>query len=261
AKLRGGGEPRGAEPLVEPSLGVSDEGLPPQLSELSELYGRSRRSRDLRFQVRRFAWSSVIKTTLLLKRTIDIFGSACGLLMLAPLFLVVAVLVKLDSPGPVFFGQERVGWRGTRFKMWKFRSMFVDAEERKARLMEENEMEGGVLFKMRDDPRVTRVGKFVRKTSIDELPQLWNVLRGDMSLVGPRPPVPTEVAEYGLDDRRRLEITPGITCIWQVSGRSEIPFEQQVELDVDYIYTQSFWSDIWLLLKTVPAVLLGKGAF
>jgi lipopolysaccharide/colanic/teichoic acid biosynthesis glycosyltransferase len=139
--------------------------------------------------------------------------------------------------------------------------MYADAEARKAELLARNEMQGGVLFKMRDDPRVTRVGRFIRKTSIDELPQLWNVFKGDMSLVGPRPPVPSEVNEYSLADRRRLEVIPGITCIWQVSGRSEIPFEQQVELDVEYIQSQSVWMDIKLLLKTIPALLLGKGAY
>jgi lipopolysaccharide/colanic/teichoic acid biosynthesis glycosyltransferase len=145
--------------------------------------------------------------------------------------------------------------------MWKFRSMYTDAEERKKELMARNEMAGGVLFKMKDDPRVTRVGRVIRKTSIDELPQLWNVLKGDMSLVGPRPPVPQEVDEYSLSDRRRLEVIPGITCIWQVSGRSDIPFDQQVELDVQYIQSQSFWTDIKILLKTVPALLFGTGAY
>ena len=127
--------------------------------------------------------------------------------------------------------------------------------------MAQNEMSGGVTFKMKDDPRVTKVGRFIRRASIDELPQLWNVLVGDMSLVGPRPPVPKEVAEYTLSDRRRLEVTPGITCIWQVSGRSSIPFPQQVELDVAYIESQSFLLDVLLLLRTIPAVLLGKGAY
>jgi len=139
--------------------------------------------------------------------------------------------------------------------------MYIDAEARKAALMAQNEMAGGVLFKMKDDPRITRVGKYIRRGSIDELPQLWNVLKGDMSLVGPRPPVPSEVALYTLADRRRLDAIPGITCIWQVSGRSEIPFKQQVELDVAYIESQSFWLDLKLLLKTIPAVLLGRGAY
>ena len=145
--------------------------------------------------------------------------------------------------------------------MFKFRSMYVDAEERKKALMAQNESSGGVIFKMKKDPRITRIGRFIRKASIDELPQLWNVIRGDMSLVGPRPPVPSEVAEYSISDRRRLEVIPGITCIWQVSGRSDIPFEQQVELDAEYIESQTFWGDVKLLFKTIPAVLLGRGAY
>jgi lipopolysaccharide/colanic/teichoic acid biosynthesis glycosyltransferase len=177
------------------------------------------------------------------------------------LFLAVALAIRIESPGPVLFRQIRVGRWGGLFTMWKFRSMYADAEARKAELLKQNEMQGGVIFKMRQDPRITRVGSFIRKTSIDELPQLWNVFKGDMSLVGPRPPVPAEVNEYSLADRRRLEVIPGITCIWQVSGRSEIPFDQQVELDVEYIESQSFWTDIKILLKTIPALLLGKGAY
>jgi lipopolysaccharide/colanic/teichoic acid biosynthesis glycosyltransferase len=145
--------------------------------------------------------------------------------------------------------------------MYKFRSMYIDAEARKAALAKNNEMDGGVIFKMKHDPRITRVGRYIRRASIDELPQLWNVLKGDMSLVGPRPPVPSEVSQYTLSDRRRLEAKPGITCVWQVSGRSDIPFEQQVELDFAYIESQSLWMDIKLLLKTIPAVLLGRGAY
>jgi lipopolysaccharide/colanic/teichoic acid biosynthesis glycosyltransferase len=137
----------------------------------------------------------------------------------------------------------------------------IDAEARKAALAKNNEMDGGVIFKMKHDPRITRVGRYIRRASIDELPQLWNVLKGDMSLVGPRPPVPSEVSQYTLSDRRRLEAKPGITCVWQVSGRSDIPFEQQVELDFAYIESQSLWMDIKLLLKTIPAVLLGRGAY
>ena len=155
----------------------------------------------------------------------------------------------------------RVGKWGLLFPMWKFRSMYVDAEERKKELERQNEMAGGVTFKMKSDPRITRVGKYIRKGSLDELPQLWNVFKGEMSLVGPRPPVPKEVALYTLADRRRLEVKPGITCIWQVSGSSEIPFDQQVELDVAYIQSQSLWLDIVLLAKTIPAVVLGKGAY
>lgn len=195
------------------------------------------------------------------KRTLDLIGSGVGLLLLSPVFLLCAAAIRIESPGSVLFRQSRVGRGGKAFEMLKFRSMYQDAEQRLAALKEKNEMAGGVIFKMREDPRITRVGKFIRRASIDELPQLWNVFRGDMSLVGPRPPLPSEVAEYDLADRRRLHVQPGITCIWQVSGRSDIPFEQQVELDVDYIYTQSLATDIKLLLQTVPAVVLGRGAY
>ena len=139
--------------------------------------------------------------------------------------------------------------------------MYMDAEARKKELEKLNEMNGGVLFKMKEDPRITKVGKFIRKASIDELPQLWNVFVGDMSLVGPRPALPSEVNQYSLAERRRLEVTPGITCIWQVSGRSDIPFDKQVGLDVEYIESQSLWLDFKLLFLTIPAVLLGRGAY
>ncbi|MEE4278700.1 MAG: sugar transferase [Halieaceae bacterium] len=194
------------------------------------------------------------------KRGIDMIGAVIGLAVLAPFFLVLGLLIKADSAGPVLFSQTRIGRDGRPFRCWKLRSMFEDAEERKAALMAANEMPGGTTFKMRRDPRITRVGRFIRKASIDELPQLWNVLIGDMSLVGPRPPVPSEVAEYTARQRQRLAVKPGITCIWQVSGRSDIPFEQQVELDIEYISKRSLILDIRLLLATVPAVLLARGA-
>jgi len=219
------------------------------------------RAQRWRFYTKRASWVLVVKGSYLIKRVFDIAVSAVAILLLLPLFMLVGLLIRLESPGPVFFKQTRVGRWGTLFTIWKFRSMFVDAEQRKASLMERNEMDGRVLFKIKNDPRVTRVGRFIRKTSIDELPQLWNVLIGDMSLVGPRPPIPSEVDQYSLSDRRRLEVTPGITCIWQVSGRSEIPFDQQVELDVEYIQSQSIWTDLKILVKTVPALLLGSGAY
>jgi lipopolysaccharide/colanic/teichoic acid biosynthesis glycosyltransferase len=176
-------------------------------------------------------------------------------------FLLIAASIKLDSSGPIFFTQLRVGKWGKRFSMYKFRSMTCDAERRKNELVDQNEIPGGVIFKMKRDPRVTRIGRLVRRSSLDELPQLWNVLRGEMSLVGPRPPVPAEVDTYSLDERSRLEVKPGITCTWQVSGRSELPFRQQVDLDVAYIESQSLRGDLKLLLKTVPAVLMGRGAY
>lgn len=215
----------------------------------------------LRFYLKRASWTAVVKGAYLVKRALDICAAGLLLLLLAPLFVLVAAAIRLEDPGPVFFRQQRVGRWGSLFTMWKFRSMYTDAEQRKQALLANNEMAGGVLFKMKDDPRVTKVGRIIRKTSIDELPQLWNVLKGEMSLVGPRPPVPREVDQYSLADRRRLEVIPGITCIWQVSGRSDIPFKQQVELDVQYIQSQSIWTDIKILLKTVPALLLGTGAY
>lgn len=195
------------------------------------------------------------------KRSFDIIITTIALILLSPLFLIVALSIRLDSKGPVFFSQLRVGKGGKEFKIWKFRSMYVDAEQRQQELMKKNEMQGGVLFKIKQDPRVTRVGKILRKFSIDELPQLWNVWRGDMSLVGPRPPIPSEVQEYNCYQRKRLEVTPGITCIWQISGRSDIPFPQQVELDLIYIHNQSLRCDLIILLRTVPAVLRARGAY
>ena len=197
----------------------------------------------------------------LLKRIMDCVGSGIGLLLLSPLFLLTAILIKRESAGPVLFSQTRIGKDGDEFRCWKFRSMFQDAEQRKQELLQQNEMAGGVTFKMKDDPRITRVGRFIRKASIDELPQLWNVFNGDMSLVGPRPPVPQEVAQYTAHQRQRLAVKPGITCIWQVSGRSDIPFNEQVLLDIEYIQSRSLWLDISLLLRTIPAVLLARGSY
>ena len=197
----------------------------------------------------------------ILKRALDITAAGTALVLLSPVFAIVALLIKMETPGPVFFKQTRVGLNGRHFTMWKFRSMGVNAEAVKSSLSDQNEMENGVLFKMKNDPRITRVGAFIRKASIDELPQIFNVLNGDMSLVGPRPPVPSEVEQYSMSDLRRLSVVPGITCIWQVSGRSDIPFKQQVELDVKYIETQSFFLDLLLLFKTVPAVLTARGAY
>jgi lipopolysaccharide/colanic/teichoic acid biosynthesis glycosyltransferase len=169
--------------------------------------------------------------------------------------------VKATSPGPVFFTQTRVGKGGRLFRMYKFRSMHVNAEERMAELLAANEVAGGVIFKIKNDPRRTPIGSFMRTWSIDELPQLWNVLLGDMSLVGPRPPLPSEVQQYTLAQRQRLEALPGLTCTWQVSGRCEIPFEKQVELDVEYIESQSISLDVKLLFQTVSAVFQRRGAY
>lgn len=197
---------------------------------------------------------------LFLKRCLDIVGAVIGLFLTALIFPFVAVAIRCESKGPLLFGQIRVGTNGRRFRCWKFRSMFIDAEERKKDLMAHNEMQGA-MFKMEDDPRVTRVGKFIRKTSIDELPQFWNVFCGDMSLVGTRPPTPDEVATYENWHRKRISIKPGITGLWQVSGRSQIKdFDEVVRLDIRYVETWTFWLDIKILLKTICVVFAGRGA-
>ena len=193
------------------------------------------------------------------KRLFDLVIAILLLVILAPLLLMVAMLICLDSPGGIFFKQTRIGKNGRYFTMWKFRSMIRNADQQKHKL--NNEMAGGVLFKVKRDPRITRVGRVIRRLSIDELPQLWNVVIGDMSIVGPRPALPDEVVRYNSHQRQRLNITPGITCFWQIAGRSEISFPQQVELDLYYIANQSFRTDMLILLRTIPAVLSGKGAY
>ncbi len=194
------------------------------------------------------------------KRPLDFAASVVGLVLLSPLFLVLAILVKLDSRGPVFFKQMRVGKGGREFEFYKFRSMVQDAEQMKKKLMHLNELEGPV-FKISDDPRITSSGSFLRRTSLDELPQLFNVLRGDMSLVGPRPPLPAEVANYESWQRQKLAVLPGLTCLWQISGRNHIGFTEWMRLDIEYIRRQSFGVDVKILARTLPAVLLRKGAF
>jgi lipopolysaccharide/colanic/teichoic acid biosynthesis glycosyltransferase len=216
---------------------------------------------SFRAKVGHFIWKIRFAVMPFSKRTLDILVALAALLSLSPLLVLVATLIKLESKGDVLFKQERVGLNGLPFTMWKLRSMSLDAEAQRHDLDLQNEMSTGVIFKMKRDPRITRVGALIRKTSIDELPQLVNVLKGEMSLVGPRPPLPSEVSEYSRDDRRRLAVTPGITCIWQISGRSDIPFEQQVKLDIQYIEKQNLWFDLWVLLKTIPAVLKARGAY
>lgn len=193
------------------------------------------------------------------KRALDVVLSALALLVLSPVFLAVAIAIRLDSPGSVFFRQRRVGRNGREFTLLKFRSMYADAAARLEALRARNEVSGPV-FKMKDDPRVTRVGRFIRRTSIDELPQFWNVLRGEMSVVGPRPPIPAEVRQYERRHLRRLSVKPGITCTWQVSGRSSIGFDRWMELDLSYIDNWSLWRDVKILARTIPAVLTGRGA-
>jgi lipopolysaccharide/colanic/teichoic acid biosynthesis glycosyltransferase len=196
----------------------------------------------------------------LIKRAFDIAVSFTALILLSPFLLIIGIAVWVEDGGGIFFAQTRVGQFGRLFKMYKIRSMCPDADQRLKDLLGSNQLKEGITFKLKDDPRMTRVGKWLRKYSFDELPQLYNVLIGDMSLVGPRPPVPREVALYRPADRRRLAVKPGITCVWQISGRSEIDFSGQVGLDVGYIETQTFWKDLKILIMTVPAVLSGKGA-
>ena len=193
------------------------------------------------------------------KRAIDIIGAGSGLLLLSPVIAIVACAVKFTSKGTVFFSQKRVGKNGELFDMYKFRSMVVNAEELKEKLAHQNEM-SGPMFKMKDDPRVTKVGKFIRKTSLDELPQLLNVLKGDMSLVGPRPSLPKEVAQFEKWMYKRLSVKPGLTCFWQVSGRNNIDFEDWMKLDIKYVEERNLWSDIKLIFKTVLVLFGDKNA-
>jgi len=194
------------------------------------------------------------------KRVLDVIGAFVGLVLCSPLILLFAILIKIDSRGPVFYKAVRLGKGGKPFTFYKLRSMHVGAHESRHKLMHLNQAKGPV-FKLFDDPRITRVGRFIRKTSIDELPQLYNVLKGDMSLVGPRPPIPEEVEKYEPWQLRRLSPKPGITCLWQISGRSRLGFDEWMRLDLEYINKQSFWMDIKILLRTIPAVLLRDGAY
>jgi len=215
----------------------------------------------LKATTKRLRWRLIINIAHGLKRFLDLVGGAVALVIFSPIFLFTALAIKLNDGGPILYKQIRVGENGKLFKIWKFRSMVMNADKIKDDIIGQNQHQDGVTFKMKDDPRITKPGKWIRKLSIDEFPQFVNVLKGDMSLVGPRPPVPREVALYGARHLRRLRAKPGITCLWQIGGRADIDFEGQVRLDLEYIHSQSFWKDILILLKTVPAVLLGKGAY
>lgn len=195
-----------------------------------------------------------------MKRLVDVLLACIGLLASAPIWLAVVIAIKLDSPGPALFVQDRVGFHGRVFRFYKFRSMHVNAERRLAEIQAQNEVDGPV-FKMRRDPRVSRVGAFLRRTSLDELPQLLNVLKGDMSMVGPRPPLPREVEKYRPGDVIRLSVKPGLTCLWQVRGRSTLSFDTWMEYDREYVRDLSLWLDVRILVRTVWAVLSCRGAF
>ena len=194
------------------------------------------------------------------KRALDVVGAAAALLLAGPIVLLAALAVRLTSRGPAFYKSTRLGQDGRPFTFYKLRSMYVGADAERAKLMHMNEADGPV-FKIARDPRVTRVGQWMRSTSVDELPQLLNVLKGDMSLVGPRPPLPEEAEKYEAWQRRRLDVKPGITCLWQVSGRSRLGFDEWMRLDLEYIRRQSLATDLWILVRTVPAVLSREGAY
>lgn len=196
----------------------------------------------------------------LLKRGVDFTGALAGLLLLLPLLPFIVAMIKLESPGPVLFTQVRVGQRGRLFRCHKFRSMTIDAEERKLELTHLNEATGAA-FKIKNDPRITCVGRFLRRSSLDEFPQLWNVLRGEMSVVGPRPQIPSEVAEYTPRQALRLLARPGLTCLWQVSGRSQVDFDAWMQLDLEYVRNRSLGYELGILLRTLPAVIERKGAY
>lgn len=232
-----------------------------EIDEIINSIEERNRGNGARKHLKMFAWNWAVWFAYVVKRLMDIFVSLMAIIILSPLMIAVAVLIKLESKGPIIFKQVRVGINGRHFNFYKFRSMRQNAESQKSQILSKNESKDGVIFKMKKDPRITKIGSFIRKFSIDELPQLFNVLEGSMSLVGPRPPLPAEVQSYTLEDRKRLHIKPGITCIWQVSGRSDIPFKKQVKLDEEYIKSHGFWRDIILLLKTIPAVITGKGAY
>ncbi len=200
------------------------------------------------------------KVYLNVKRSIDVLGAIVGMVIFLPIFILVALLVILENPkGPILFKQVRMGKNGKSFYMYKFRSMVVDAEKRLPDIVQHNEI-AGPMFKMKDDPRITKIGKFIRKTSIDELPQFWNVLVGEMSLVGPRPPLPREVEKYTAYDKQRLLVTPGCTGLWQVSGRNALSFQEMVELDLHYIKNRTIGTDMSIILRTVKVMVLPSGA-
>lgn len=237
---------------LRPSLGAPRLVVPQRRSHLAAWLRRA--SLWLRLRARDFSPR--------VRRAIDVLVAGSALIVLAPIFLIVAIAQQIDDRGPVFFAQERIGAGGKRFRMWKLRTMIADADAMKTALAAAQKAStDGVRFKLRVDPRVTRVGRVMRKLSIDELPQLWNVLRGDMTLIGPRPAVWREVALYDARALRRLEVPQGLTCLWQVGGRSDLSFEQQVELDLTYIDTTTPKDELKIALKTIPAVLGGKGAY
>lgn len=246
--------------FINPSTVNSREYLNPAGISNSFTYGEAYKETFLK-RLTRKQWHSKVLFKYYLKRSFDITVSTMALILLGPLLIFTAMAIRIESSGPIFFKQIRVGYKGKTFTMYKFRSMYINAEERLADIQKDNESGGGVLFKMKKDPRITRIGRVIRKLSIDELPQIINVLYGDMSIVGPRPALPTEVSKYQTTDRKRLQTKPGLTCLWQIGGRSDLSFEQQIELDIKYLSKKSLTEDIAIVVKTVPAVISGKGAY
>jgi lipopolysaccharide/colanic/teichoic acid biosynthesis glycosyltransferase len=222
---------------------------------------RLRKFEDFVRQFHEFAYVDPRRSYLFAKRCGDIVGSLLAIVIMSPLMLLLAAVIKLTDQGPVFYVHNRVGLRGREFACIKFRSMVVNADSLKDTLQDWNSHDDSRTFKIPDDPRVTWIGRLMRRSSLDEVPQLFNVLLGHMSLVGPRPPVPSEVAQYTRNDMKRLVVKPGLTCLWQVSGRSRLPFPEQLRLDLEYIENQSLWLDCKLLFRTVPAVLSADGAY
>jgi exopolysaccharide biosynthesis polyprenyl glycosylphosphotransferase len=254
--------PREQFDLIEPAVQLCQEqGVEVRISLDMLRFGPSSMRLTVLNDLPMVVFSRTPSDTLALaaKRLFDIVLSGLAMVFMAPVFLGIGIAIKVGSPGPVFFRQKRVGRNGRTFPILKFRSMYQDAEARLEALKAQNEMSGPV-FKMKEDPRVTAAGRFLRKTSLDEFPQFWNVLMGDMSIVGPRPPLPSEVRQYKRWQRRRLSVKPGITCIWQISGRNNIDFDRWMELDLEYIDTWSLWGDLKIFLRTIPAVLLSRGA-
>jgi exopolysaccharide biosynthesis polyprenyl glycosylphosphotransferase len=240
-----------------------DTELDPKTRRMLEIFANRRFQSTRANQRLRFVMSTwVIRSKIVrsLKRALDVTVASVMIVGASPIMIVTAIAIRLNSPGPILFRQIRVGKDGEHFPCYKFRSMYIDAEQRLKDLMAKNEADGPV-FKMKNDPRITSVGRVIRKLSIDELPQLFNVLKGEMSLVGPRPALPSEVAKYTYEQIGRLHAIPGITGLQQVSGRSDIDFKRWVELDLQYISEQSLWNDIGILLKTIPAVIFSKGAY
>ncbi|MDF7806797.1 sugar transferase [Pontiellaceae bacterium B12219] len=206
-------------------------------------------------------WEGMLRSLMLVKRFVDIAVSLVAIFILLPVFALVALCILVEDGFPVIYIQKRVGLNGREFRFYKFRTMVRNADELRKGLEAQNESKDGVTFKMKNDPRLLRCGRFLRRFSLDEIPQFFNVLAGDLSVVGPRPPLPEEVKAYSLGERKRLHAKPGLTCLWQIHGRADIPFSEQVGLDMQYIQSQSIFKDVMIMLKTIPAVLFGRGAY